>query len=71
MTNLLADYGISPERERAMWKEQDRKDLLYSASWPLVRKIEAVEGMEKVARSICRGNFISATDEHEAPQTEL
>lgn len=69
MSNILAKYGISAERERAMWREQNRKDLLYCASWSLGKKIEAVEGMEQVARSIRREKFSSTTDEHEERTT--
>ena len=65
MSNLLAEYGISEERERAMWREQNRKDLLYWASLPLATKIRLVEGMEQLARAIRRDKFSSTTDEHE------
>lgn len=69
MSNLLAEYGISAERERGMWKEQNRKDLLYWASLPFSTKIELVEEMERLARAIRRDGFSSITDEHEERTT--
>jgi hypothetical protein len=69
MSNLLANHGISAEREAAMWREQNRKDLLYSAFWPLAKKIEAVEEMIKLARSMHGGKLPSSPDEHEEIST--
>jgi len=57
MTNLLAKYGISEERERAMWREQNRKDLLQWAFLPLTKKIQMLEDMEEVAKAFHRGKL--------------
>lgn len=57
MTNLLAKYGISAERERAMWRKQNRKDLLQWAFLPLTKKIQMLEDMEEVAKSIHGGKL--------------
>ena len=65
MTNLLAEYGISEERERAMWREQNRKDLLENASLPLGKKIDLLEGMIDMARSMHGGKLPKSPDEHE------
>jgi hypothetical protein len=48
--------GITPE-EREMWRKQNIADLLYWADLPLAKKIELVEGMEEVARSIHGGKL--------------
>jgi hypothetical protein len=62
MSNLLAEYGISAERERA---EQNRKDLLDWASLPLGKKIELIERMVQLARSMHGGKLPKSPDEHE------
>ena len=69
MSNLLAGYGISEERERAMWREQNRKDLLDWASLPLGKKIELVERMVQLARSMHGGKLPKSPDEHEERTT--
>jgi hypothetical protein len=65
VSDLFAKYGISPEKERELWREQNRKDLLYWADLPLTKKIELLEGMEEVARSIHGGKLPPSPDEHE------
>ena len=53
-TNLLAQYGISPEREQAMWKAHRREQLLFWASLPFGQKMEMVEEMGEVAEVFAR-----------------
>lgn len=57
MSNLLAKYGISAEREKALWREQNRRDLLQYAFLPLTKKIQMLEDMEEVAKSIHGGKL--------------
>ena len=52
--NLLAPYGISPEREQAMWKAHRRKQLLFWAALPFGQKMEMVEEMCETAEMFAR-----------------
>lgn len=65
MSNLFQKYGISPEQEREMWRNQNRDDLLYWASLSLATKIELIEGLEEVARAFHGGKLPRSADEHE------
>jgi len=65
MSNLFQKYGISPEQEREMWRNQNRDDLLYWASLSLAKKIELIEGLEEVARAFHGGKLPRSADEHE------
>jgi hypothetical protein len=65
MKNLLANYGISPEQEKEMWAEQHVADLLYWANLSFTRKLELVEGMVEVARSMHGGKLPASADEHD------
>lgn len=67
MSNLLAEYGITPEREREMWRKQNIADLMYWADLPLTTKLELIEGMEDFARAFHKGRFPNSPDEHEEP----
>jgi hypothetical protein len=64
MSNLLARHGISPEREKEMWKRQNLADLLYYADLPLTKKIQMLEDMEEVAKSIHGGKLPPRPPEH-------
>jgi len=57
MSNLLASYGISPEREREMWDAHRREQLLHWASFTLTQKIQMLEEMEEVAKSMHGGKL--------------
>jgi hypothetical protein len=52
-----------------MWRKQNIADLLYWADLPFAKKIELVEGMEEVARSIHGGKLPPSPDEHEERTT--
>lgn len=65
MNNLLAPYGISPEREKAMWAKQNVDDLMYWADLPFTTKLKLVEGMVEVARSMHGGKIPNSPDEHD------
>jgi hypothetical protein len=67
MSNLLAKYGISPEREKAMWRKQNIEDLLYWADLPFEQKLRLVEGMVDLARSMHGGKLPRSADEHQEP----
>ena len=63
MSNFLARYGISAEREKAMWRRQERADLLYWADLPFTQKIQMLEDMEELAKSMHGGKLpLSAED---------
>ena len=70
MSNLLKKYGISAEREREMWRKQNREDLLYWASLSFTKKIELLEGLEEVARAFHGGKLPRTADEHEEQTSE-
>ncbi len=57
MANLLAKYGISGDREKEMWRERNRADLLYWADLTLTKKIQMLEDMEEVAKSMHGGKL--------------
>ena len=57
MSNLLAKYGISAEREKEMWARQNLADLLYHADLPLTKKIQMLEDMEELAKSMHGGKL--------------
>ena len=65
MSNLFAKYGISPEKEREMWRQQNRADLLYWADLPFTKKIQMLEDMEEVAKAFHGGKLPPSPDEHE------
>jgi hypothetical protein len=68
MSEPTTKYSITPE-EREMWRKQNIADLLYWADLPFAKKIELVEGMEEVARSIHGGKLPPSPDEHEERTT--
>lgn len=47
---------ITPE-EREMWERQNLADLLYYADLPFTKKIQMLEDMEEVAKSIHGGKL--------------
>lgn len=57
MSNLLAKYGIPTEKEREMWRQQNRADLLYWAFLPFTKKIQMLEDMEEVAKAFHGGKL--------------
>ena len=59
-------YPIS-DREREMWRKQNIADSLYYVDLPFTAKIEMVEGIIEVARSIHGGKLPKSMDEHEEP----
>ena len=58
--NLLAPYGISPEREQAMWKAHRREQLLFWAALPFDQKMEMVEEMCETAEIFARSRATRA-----------
>lgn len=48
--NLLAKYGISPEREKAMWDAHRLEQLLAWAALSFEAKVQCLEDMEEIAR---------------------
>ncbi|MGI8438564.1 MAG: hypothetical protein ACR2NX_16960 [Chthoniobacterales bacterium] len=66
MSNLLAKYGISGEREKEMWARQNLADLLYHADLPLTKKIQMLEDMEELAKSMHGGKLPKSPEEIEA-----
>ena len=54
---------ISPE-DRKLWERQNLADLLYWADLPFTKKIEMIEDLEEVARSIHGGKLPRSADEH-------
>ncbi len=55
---------ISTE-EKELWRRQNIADLLDWADLPFTRKIQMLEEMEEVARSIHKGKLPRTPDEHE------
>ena len=55
---------ISTE-EKELWRRQNIADLLDWADLPFTRKIQMLEEMEEVARSIHKGKLPRSPDEHE------
>lgn len=66
MSNLLAKYGILPEREKEMWARQNVADLLFYADLPLTKKIQMLEDMEEVAKSMHHGKLPKSPEQIEA-----
>ena len=67
MANLLAKYGISAEREKEMWRQQNIADLRYWAGLSLTQKIQMLEDMEEVAKSMHGGKLPPRIGEEPAP----
>ena len=63
----MSDPHVKPvsAEDRKLWERQNIADLLYWADLPLTKKIEMLEGMEEVARSIHGGKLPRSADEHE------
>ena len=55
---------ISTE-EKELWRRQNIADLLDWADLPFTRKIQMLEEMEEVARSIHKGKLPCSPDEHD------
>lgn len=66
MSNLLAKFGISEEREKGMWRKQERADLLFHAHLPFAKKIQILEEMEKLAKSMHGGKLPKSPEQMEA-----
>ncbi len=66
MSNLLAKYGISAAQEKEMWERQNLADLLYHADLPLTKKIQMLEDMEEVAKSMHHGRLPKSPEQIEA-----
>jgi hypothetical protein len=56
-------YPISDE-DRQLWAEQNIADLLETADLPFARKIQMLEEMDEVIRSIHQGKLPPSPDEH-------
>lgn len=65
MSNLLAKHGISAEREKEMWERQNLADLLFHADLPLTKKIQMLEGMEELAKSMHGGKLPKSPEDVE------
>ena len=55
---------ISAE-EKELWRRHNIESLLEWASLPFTRKIQMLEEMEEVARSIHKGKLPRSPDEHD------
>jgi hypothetical protein len=66
MSNLLSRYGISAEREKAMWRRQERADLLFYADLPFAQKIQMLEDMEELAKSMHGGKLPPSAEDNAA-----
>ena len=55
---------ISTE-EKELWRRQNIADLLDWADLPFTQKIQMLEDMEEVARSIHKGKLPRSPDEHD------
>jgi hypothetical protein len=60
---------LSVEKEKEAWRKHHIASLLEWADLPLTKKIEMLEDMEKVARSIHGGKLPPSPDEHEERST--
>lgn len=57
-------HPISDE-DRKLWEKQNIADLLETADLPFTRKIQMLEDMDEVIRSIHHGKLPPSPDEHE------
>ena len=56
---------ITPH-ERELWERQNLADLLYHADLPLTKKIQMLEEMEELAKSMHGGKLPTSPEELEA-----
>ncbi len=55
-------------QDRKLWEQHNIADLLESAELSFTQKIQTLEGMIEVARSIHHGELPPSPDEHEELQ---
>jgi hypothetical protein len=60
---------LSPAEEKEAWRRHHIESLLEWADLPLTKKIQMLEEMEQVARSIHGGKLPPSPDEHEERTT--
>ena len=70
MNTRSTQSGVSPEQEKEMWRRHNIESLLEWASLPFTKKIQMVEDMIEVARSIHGGKLPPSPDEHEEQTSE-
>jgi hypothetical protein len=56
---------LTPEQEKAAWHRHHIESLLEWADLPFTKKIQMLEEMEEVVRSIHGGKLPRSADEHE------
>ena len=54
---MSRSHLLTPEQERAAWNAHRREQLLYWHSFPLTKKIQMLEDMEEVAKSMHGGKL--------------
>lgn len=59
----------TPEQEKAAWRKHRIESLVEWANLPLTRRVQMLEEMEEVARSIHGGKLPLSPDEHEEQTT--
>jgi hypothetical protein len=64
-----ASSKLSPADEKEAWRRHHIESLLEWADLPLTKKIQMLEEMEQVARSIHGGKLPPSPDEHEERTT--
>jgi hypothetical protein len=64
-----ASSKLSPAEEKEAWRRHHIESLLEWADLPLTKKIQMLEEMEQVARSIHGGKLPPSPDEHEERTT--
>jgi hypothetical protein len=64
-----ASSKLSPAEEKEAWRRHRIESLLEWADLPLTKKIQMLEEMEQVARSIHGGKLPPSPDEHEERTT--
>jgi len=64
-----ASSKLSPAEEKEAWRRHHIESLLEWAHLPLTKKIQMLEEMEQVARSIHGGKLPPSPDEHEERTT--
>ena len=65
MSNSSTRTGLSPEKEKELWRQQNIESLLECASLPFAEKIQMVENMIDVVRAFHGGKLPPSPDEHE------
>ena len=71
MSKAASERGISPEKEKELWRQHHIDSLLEWADLPFARKIQMLEDMAEVARAFHGGKLPPSPDEHQEKSGKL